>query len=238
MRWLIWHINFWGNVRWYSSSERCPTPDLDVCLRLSCPKIYKVSSGEFCWIRSCKLLFDWLFPWQPCTLKQNLHQHLTEEEGQGHWLYLFNTVRLSLASFKGHFTIFYKLPFFLSWFFSHEFGGGESTEVKLIDFQSSTAFLTCCAVILRFFLPCAPFRLPGVLFCLLLLLTMNPTVDFGKPTSFDTALIISYLLHLLGWLFALHIARVLPLKLNGNWISYEPHVNSSTPPKKEKPISF
>lgn len=111
-----------------------------------------------------KLLFDWLFPWQPCTLKQNLHQHLTEEEGQGHWLYLFNTVRLSLASFKGHFTIFYKLPFFLSWFFSHEFGGGESTEVKLIDFQSSTAFLTCCAVILRFFLPCAPFHLPGVLF--------------------------------------------------------------------------
>lgn len=63
---------------------------------------------------------------------------------------------------------------------------------------------------------------------------MNPTVDFGKPTSFDTALIISYLLHLLGWLFALHIARVLPLKLNGNWISYEPHVNSSTPQKKEK----
>lgn len=71
-------------------------------------------------------------------------------------------------------------------------------------------------------------------FFLLLLLTMNPTVDFGKPTSFDTALIISYLLHLLGWLFALHIARVLPLKLNGNWISYEPHVNSSTPPKKRK----
>lgn len=71
-----------------------------------------------------------------------------------------------------------------------------------------------------------------------LLLSMNPTVDFGKPTSFDTALIISYLLHLLGRLFALHIARVLPLKLNGNWISYKPHVNSSTPKKKKRKANF